>query len=159
MVERRVDFTASWTNTGNYWERFNIPPERRAEDTDRMQRRHAFKRDYGKAAREYAAGDPHNSRQLTELSRKQKRAFYRAAIDFASVEIYGQTAAEERGLVYPTVSRNIERLEHTRFPQVQPYIELAQDAGHSIVVACEMSNPTLFLRQGPVKQLYGETSL
>lgn len=113
-----------------------VSQERRSEDLKRIRARKNFKRDYGKAARDFIAGDSSFTDQLADLTRKAKRAFYRASTDFATVELTGQTAFEQSGLniAMTPLSRNEMRFRMSGVVDVQSMIQLAKDAGHAIVV-------------------------
>lgn len=110
---------------------------RLSEDSQRLQRRKDFKREHGNEARALVASSEFAGK-LVGLSRRQKRAFCRAATDFATVELCGLTNYEERCRpANLTVATNQQRFEYTGFSTdyVDSYIKLAQAASQKIVAA------------------------
>src|SRR5579859_7063280 len=102
---------------------WNLPPrvddQRLTEDSKILQNRRDFKREHGQEAGRLVAYSE-LFKLLYELSRRQKRAFYRAATDFAVVELFGLTHFEESDRpANTTIDRNRERFEQTEYIDYQ----------------------------------------
>lgn len=99
-------------------------------------KRKKFKRIHGQEARNLIASNPTFSDKLSELSRKQRRAFYRAVTDLATIEMYGKTHYEEGSTAGPGISRNKYRLRAIREigfgDELEEFFQLSQVASHII---------------------------
>lgn len=118
-----------------YSEEPRISHQRSVEDSIRVTNRDEFRKEHGREARTLLSGDRPVSKHLTGLTRGQKRAFYRSAIDFAVVEMTGETFAEEHLKIPRVGQRAQDRLKASGLNenQVVALTNLAKTASQTIV--------------------------